>query len=555
MLLTEKTNIKICFKNINHFNDKGYNIINGQTIEVNVLDLPSNSRKLVKVRCDNCGIEKEIQYCDYNKIVKEDKYYCSKCKWIKTKMTVKEKYGVENVFQSSEIKEKIKQVNQKKYGVDYPNQNPEIFNKVKKTNLKNFGVEFPTQNQKVLEKQYKTNIDKYNNSYSFMNDDVKNKISLKIKEKYGVNNPMQSNDIKNKSIETKISNLLKKYQYLNIIDIDRKSNIYKFKCDCGENHQFDITSVLLYNRLKIKTKLCTICNPVNSYNISGLQLQIQDFIKSNYNGDMLFNNRDIIKPYELDIYLPDLKIAFEFNGLHWHNELHKDNNYHLNKTEQCEKIGLKLIQIYEDDWLYKDNIVKSRILNLLNKSEKIYARKCEIKEINDNKIIREFLDNNHIQGFVGSSIKIGLFYNNELVSLMLFGSLRKSLGRNSSHRSYELLRFCNKLNFSVIGSASKLFKYFLQKYNPELIETYADRSWSSGKLYENLGFDFVHKTSPNYYYIIDGIRKHRFAFRKDILIKNGADKNKTEHQIMTEKGFYRIYDSGHLKYKYKNNYI
>lgn len=267
---------------------------------------------------------------------------------------------------------------------------------------------------------------------------------------------------------------------------------------------------------------------------------------------MKLSCRNIINPYEIDIYLPKLKIAFEFNGLFWHNENNIHKKYHLNKTELCEQQGIQLIHIYEDDWIYKQDIVKSMILNKLDKTKnKIFARKCEIKEITDNKLIRSFLDENHIQGFVGSKIKIGLFYNNELISLMTFGNKRISMGEKlTNNGEYELLRFCNKLNINVIGGASKLFKYFIKTYKPTEITTYADRSFSQGKLYETLEFDFVSKTEPNYYYIVNGFRKYRFNYRKDILIKEGFDPNKTEHQIMLERKIYRIYDSGNLKFIY-----
>ena len=276
------------------------------------------------------------------------------------------------------------------------------------------------------------------------------------------------------------------------------------------------------------------------------------FIKNNYKGEILFNNKSIINPYEIDIYIPELKLAFEFNGLYWHNEEHRENNYHLNKTELCEKQGIQLIQIFEDDWLYKQNIIKSIVLNKLNKTiNKIFARKTEIKEVYDNKLISEFLDKNHIQGFVGSKVKLGLFYEDELVSLMTFGNRRVAMGKKATNDGeYELLRFCNKLRTNIIGGASKLFKYFIKNYNPEEITTYADRSISQGQLYKTLGFTFNGKTEPNYYYIIDGIRHHRFNFRKDKLVKEGFDSNKTEHEIMLDRNIYRIYDSGNLKYNY-----
>ena len=213
------------------------------------------------------------------------------------------------------------------------------------------------------------------------------------------------------------------------------------------------------------------------------------------------------------------------------------------------------MHIWEDDWNYKKDIVKSMILNKLGKTpNKIFARKTEIKEINDNKLVREFLDINHIQGFVGSKVKIGLFFENELVSLMTFGNRRVAMGKKLTNKGeFELLRFCNKLNTNVIGGASKLFKYFIKNYNPIEITTYADRSFSQGELYRTLGFTFIGKTQPNYYYVINKHKKHRFNFRKDILIKQGFDSNKTEHEIMLERKIYRIYDSGNLKFEYQKS--
>jgi hypothetical protein len=123
------------------------------------------------------------------------------------------------------------------------------------------------------------------------------------------------------------------------------------------------------------------------------------------------------------------------------------------------------------------------------------------------------------------------------------------MGGQSKESSYELLRFCNKMNINVIGGASRLYKYFVKKFNPQNVISYADRSWSSDNLYEKLGFSFVKKTAPNYFYIIDNKRLHRFMFRKDKLIKDGYDPIKTEFEIMDERGIYKIYDSGHLKYE------
>jgi hypothetical protein len=131
---------------------------------------------------------------------------------------------------------------------------------------------------------------------------------------------------------------------------------------------------------------------------------------------------------------------------------------------------------------------------------------------------------------------------------MTLGLLRKSMGATNVDGSYELLRFCNKLNTNVIGGADKLLKHFIKTYKPIEIISYADKRWSKGDLYEKLGFKFIHDSKPNYWYLIGNNREYRFKYRKDILVKEGYDPSKTEHQIMLGRGIYRIYDCGNKKY-------
>jgi len=475
-----------------------------------------------------CSNEKELSFQKYIKNIKNGNYYScsSKCAQEKVKKTNLEKFGEEYYMKTSEYKERVNNSDMNKYGCHH------------------------TQDKLIKEKQKKTNIKKYGVENVFSSEKIKNKIKKTNIKKYGVENPSCSNEIKNKlSIINKkiwINKILKDTNVLKIHDND----IYELNCDANLNHTFKIHRNLLSCRKTCKTILCTICNPIKS-NI-GLQSKLNNFIK-NLELIIKYNDRTIIKPLELDIYIPEMKIAFEFNDVYWHNELHKENNYHLNKTEECEKQGIQLIHIWEDDWIYKQDIVKSMILNKLNKTNNIiFARKTEVKEITDNKLIRSFLNNNHLQGFVGSKVKLGLFFNDELVSLMTFGKRRIAMGKKSTNDDeYELLRFCNKLNTNIVGGASKLFKYFIRNYSPKEITTYADRSHSNGNLYKTLGFDFVGKTTPNYYYVIDGIKKHRFNYRKNVLVKEGYNINKTEHQIMIDRKIFRIYDSGNLKFIFK----
>ena len=251
--------------------------------------------------------------------------------------------------------------------------------------------------------------------------------------------------------------------------------------------------------------------------------------------------------------MPELNIGIEYDGLKWHSDEFKDKNYHLNKTEECKKLGIRLVHIFEDEWMNKKEIIKSIIRNIIGKTEnKIYARKCIIQNVNDNEK-KEFLEKNHIQGNVNSQINLGLYHDGELVSLMCIGKPRINLGRKTSlEDEYELLRFCNKLNTNIVGGASKLFKYFITNYNPTLTTSYCDYRWSIGNMYKALGFTLSHHSQPNYYYIIGNNRKNRFKYRKSELIKEGFDPEKSEKEIMEERGIHRIYDCGSLVYIWKN---
>ena len=278
--------------------------------------------------------------------------------------------------------------------------------------------------------------------------------------------------------------------------------------------------------------------------------EVVSFIKSNYDDIIKINDRTVLKGKEIDIFLPKLSIGIEYNGLKWHSEEYKDKNDCINKLNTAKENNVQLFTIFEDEWSEKKDICKSRILNFLHKSDHIYARKCKLKEVSNSEAVA-FLEKNHLQGAVNGFKNIGLFYNEELVSLMTFGYLRKNLGQEHQKNCYEMLRFCNVLNTTVIGGASKLLKYFIKTYHPKRIISYADRRWSDGNLYEKLGFKFCYNTKPNYFYIksTGGKRINRFSLRKDVLVrKYNCPIEKTEHEFCNELGYYRVYDCGSKKY-------
>lgn len=292
--------------------------------------------------------------------------------------------------------------------------------------------------------------------------------------------------------------------------------------------------------------------PKCSHPISKWEKEVYDFIVS-LGVECEQSNRNILDGKEIDIFVPKFNIGIECDGLRWHNEQYKDKDYHLLKTDECKRIGIRLIHVFEDEWVFKKKIWKSMFKNLFGLiDERVYARKCCLKEVSPQET-RTFLDNNHIQGYSTSKINYGLYYNDELVSLMTFGIPRINMGGKKEDGCYELVRFCNKLDINVIGGASKLFKHFIEVNNPNEIVSYSDKRWSLGNLYSILGFVYDHDSRPNYFYVNNMERLNRFGFRKSVLVNEGYDKDKTEHEIMQERGIYRIYDCGTMVWKWLKN--
>jgi len=289
--------------------------------------------------------------------------------------------------------------------------------------------------------------------------------------------------------------------------------------------------------------------------VSSMEIDCIDFLKEN---EIKIDSsvRSIKNIQEIDIFHHERKLGLEFNGLYWHSDIFKEKRYHINKTIEMNKNGYNLIHIFEDEWAYKKEICKSRLLNFFGLNEKIYGRLCQIIEL-DNKTCKKFLEKNHIQGYCVSKIRYGLKYKGELVAVSTFGKKRINLGnRNINEDDYELLRYCSKIGTNVLGGAGKLLKKFEKDYHPKFLISYCDIRWGNGKLYENLGFSLEKITEPNYFYVKGGKRFNRFKFRKDKLVSSGHDKLKTEKQIMEEMGYRRIYDCGHKKFiKKYNNYV
>ena len=398
------------------------------------------------------------------------------------------------------------------------------------------------------------------------------KKEVTVNERYGVDNVFQSQDIKNKMKETKLDRYDDpeyRGREKSIVKVNRNTyeNLARFKHICTPEFTIDEFDGCGYDKF-YKWK-CVACGNIfsdwykngekprctNCFKLiggnSGVEDELFDFVNGLFNRsiDIVKGTKKIIPPLQLDIYIPSMNIAVEFDGLYWHSDKRYDKNYHLDKTEQCRQKGIRLIHIFEDEWLYKKNIVRNRLKKILGFVKyKIHARKCEVVEIS-NDIKNNFLNKYHIQGQDNASVRLGLSYKNRLVSVMTFTKNRYK----NEDESYELSRYATISSFNVMGGAGKLVSYFEKNFNPKILTTFADRRWSVGNLYDKLGFQMSHVSPPNYWYFRNNDR-HRLSremFQKHKLktILSKFDENLTEVENMTANGYFRIFDCGNLVYK------
>jgi hypothetical protein len=412
--------------------------------------------------------------------------------------------------------------------------------------------------EKISTKRKTTTFKKYGVISTNMLDSVKNKKKTSTLENFGVEYPQQSDTVK----LTTRNNYIKKYGVSNntkihISNIDDMNKEFIMK-NFIINEKFDNNKFMDYYNVSlsysvIKRKELCIDTPVI------VQPSIAEQELSTLIQQCSVRNRSFIKPLEIDILSQMYKFGIEYNGLMWHSygisKYEKFNNplvntqKHLNKTILVEDKDYQLYHIFENEWLDENtkNIWKSVISAKMNKTARIYARMCDIKEISSVES-NEFLLNNHLQGKVNSSIRLGLYYENKIVAIMTF-----SKSRLSKVYEYELLRFCNKINTTVVGGFSKLLKYFERTYNPNSLVSYANRRWSTGNVYDKNGFIFSHNSIPNSFWFKpnENILYSRLKFQKHKLkyIKGFEyDPTKKGNENMFINGYRVIYDSGNKVY-------
>lgn len=281
---------------------------------------------------------------------------------------------------------------------------------------------------------------------------------------------------------------------------------------------------------------------------------------SNYLTDKgLFNKKDrsILDGQELDIYIPSKQVAIEYNGNVWHTEYFggKDRNYHINKLNNCNQKGVKLIQIFEDEYLSNKELILNKIgyiLGLNYDKEKVYARQCEVRTIYKYEA-EEFLNKYHVQGFARATIYYGAFYKENLVGVMCFKD------GNIKNKCWDIVRFATNYNYRCIALGSKMFSAFLKDTKATEVISFADRRWTTDiydNLYTKMGFvvDSVGRPDYKYYLMKNGTNRriHKMSLsKKTMQTKYELDSRMTESEMAKELGYDRIWDCGLVKYVWR----
>lgn len=501
--------------------------------------------------CVVCGKKFELNYPYTRKTCSQ------KCRSKLTSQTTEHRFGYKTILATPEVQEKSRAAIEKKYGTrNYFNSND--WYKRYHEMLSN-----PNSMNKINEKKINTYRKHYGVNWGLQSTEVKEKSKKTLIAKYGADNISKSAHF------YKLQNTESSPEQINNL-MQFKSNPDSYLSNLSEkptlrdlSNQFGIrdSSVgYLIDQLGIdKDKI--------EYVYSYMEDEVYDFLlKLNLNTEIIRNTFKIITPYELDIYIPKYKFAIECDPTSTHNSsfgawsVNDDplpRIYHKLKTDLCENLDIRLFHIFGYDWSNNKSIILSMIENALGKtSNKIYARKTIIRPVSYSDSAK-FLQENHRQGNTVNSIRIGLYHKDELVSLMTFGKMRKTIGKSDNKDTYELSRFCSKRNTLVVGGASKLFEYFVSKYNPVSVISFSDRAHTSGNLYETLGFKEVRRSDPGYVWVrlkddtawsrVNAQKKNIVNFLKDPSI----DLSKSEFEIMEDHKYAAVFDSGTITWQWR----
>ena len=426
----------------------------------------------------------------------------------------------------------------------------------KKTSLAKFGVDHPMKAPEVVAKIKATNIDRY--GHANPNRWTGEKFLNAINEKYGTTTVRHIDGVSEKVAKTKLDQtkelLLAKIAEMEELfevtcltpkeDLNTRKIVdleLEWRHACGKEWSSNISFRGI--------RSCPLCWAGTS---KGEQ-EIAKFIEG-FGVAVEQRTKKIIAPKELDIWVPEKKIAIEFDGTYWHSAKFQNEQQSLDKLNTCEGLGIQLITIQEHLWVNRPELVRSRLASIFGSTRKIGARQTKAKVI-DSKLAGEFLNDNHLQGNARSAIHLGLFKDDDLVSVATFGRPRWA-----KKYDWELIRMASKTGLTIQGGPSKLMKFFGEHHEGSLV-SYADRCWSTGNVYKQLGFEFSHNAKPSWWWVHHTLGTYsRYQTQKSKIKRLLTDLGKqfylelSEEDNMRLAGFLPLYDRGNSVW-FKNNSI
>lgn len=424
--------------------------------------------------------------------------------------------GKANKVHAKEAKVKREDTNMGKYGVKHNMYLPEVQKKRKQTLINHYGVEIPLQNANLVKKMKQTNLERYGVENVAQNAEIKEKTKQTNLERYGANTTLTLPETRKKMEEALIA------KYGEEVGKNRYAEIAK--------QNGGIHPIQLADRLTIS--------------VSQGELEVSNLLSNKFDLEVEQSNRTILKGKEIDIWIPDLRTGIEYNGVYWHSEAAGcGKNEMYNKYKQCKELGITLFNIWDFEWVARKEQILGFLASKFGHNQKIYARGCQVKLIEPIHAT-EFVNAYHIQPVKNSAIlNYGLYYNQELVSVMSF---RK---HHRDNKTWVLSRLCSKPNITIVGGASKLFSFATKENNWKEVISWSDNRWSEGNVYTKMGFELKAEYGPDYqYYDL----KHQIVIPKQAATKKKLNAvGQTEHERALELGLTRIWDCGKKAWVFK----
>jgi hypothetical protein len=463
---------------------------------------------------------------------------------LKAKQTMLDRYGVDNAFKMADHQDKTKAAFMLKYGQPTAKGIQEIQDKIKNTSLRLYGVEHYRKSQEYTDKTAITNLALYGVEHAILAPAVVEKRKQAMISRFGVDNFFKSPDhqtaiLANKMQQATYDTTGRRFLSADAYAILQDPALFKSYIT---GVSFEAAAVVL------KTSATTIISYIKKYNF----LEFASPGTGSVAQYEIENWRSIIPPKEIDIYLPDYNLGIEYNGIYHHTEVSgtRGEHYHRNKYTACKANGIALIQICSTTYKKYPQLVKNIILSKLGKTDRLFARKCLVQEVSFNDTM-SFLETNHLQNSsTTGKYRLGLYYNDELVQVMTFGKMRKSLGASHEDGKFELIRMATKQGLTVVGGTSRLFSHFCRLHDPIGIISYCDLRYFTGESLIVLGFKKISDGKAGYWYTDYKRVYHRFNFTKAKLVKQGHDAKLTEWTIMQSLGYDRLWDCGQAKWEW-----